>query len=563
MNEHDANQMAAQSNLIVASTSPPPPLDEGTPCAKACTTPVVPRCSEVTKARLVSYAPPGASLGCYTGSVIDGRYRIGPILGEGGMGIVYRARHVVIDKKLAIKILRSDFARQKEITDRFLQEARAASSIGNPHIVDISDFGELPDGSTYFVMEYLEGAPLSSLLREHGPLPANRIAKIGCQIADGLSAAHDCGIVHRDLKPDNVFVVARPDEEDFIKILDFGVAKVNAVPDARMTRAGALFGTPHYMSPEQAAGTPVDSRTDVYALGIILYELASGRVPFEAEDMMGILTQHMYKKPTPLRSLVDVQDVPPALEAVILKALSKDPGHRYQTMQEVARDLSKFIDGDTPDAVTEMIARSVSAFPPSFFLPRGSPIPLPATPPQRQSLHRPPRWGVYAGVAAVLLTCAVALGVLIHGTPSRAAPQSEPPPAGRSVSLPVGSLAPPGPASGSPSAVTGPRRAPPATSPVLFAAQPLDAHVFHDDVDLGATPLTLDVPKDGSLTVEVRRKGYQSQEITLDGTDVRVTATLVPAPATNTSPTSGKATPPRRPKAWERKHNEIINPWAR
>ena len=294
----------------------------------------------------------------YIGTTFDHRYKIEKLLGEGGMGFVYLARHKVIDKKVAVKVLRADLAKDREILDRFLQEAKSASSIGNEHIVDISDFGDLPDGSTYFVMEHLEGKSLAEFCDGGHTLSVDRLCHIGMQIADGLAAAHQRGIVHRDLKPDNIFLIPRGGDPDFVKILDFGIAKVQGSSNTKLTKAGAVFGTPHYMSPEQAAGAPVDHRADIYALGIILYELMAGQLPFNADNFMGILTQHMYKAPVPIRALVPAPDCPPSFEAVVLKCLSKKPEARYASMEELASDLQRVKTGGVPHAVAEMMARS-------------------------------------------------------------------------------------------------------------------------------------------------------------------------------------------------------------
>ncbi|WP_233562045.1 serine/threonine-protein kinase, partial [Sorangium cellulosum] len=179
--------------------------------------------------------PPGAK-DPYIGTTFDHRYKIDRLLGEGGMGYVYLARHKVIDKRVAVKVLRAELARDREIFERFVQEARAASSIGNPHIVDISDFGDLPDGSTYFVMEYLEGVSLAQLIDSPNELPMDRICHIALQLSAGLAAAHEAGIIHRDLKPDNVFVVPRGSDPNFVKILDFGIAKVSTSTTTKLTR---------------------------------------------------------------------------------------------------------------------------------------------------------------------------------------------------------------------------------------------------------------------------------------------------------------------------------------
>ncbi|HSN98138.1 MAG TPA: serine/threonine-protein kinase, partial [Candidatus Nanopelagicales bacterium] len=339
-------------------------------------------------AEVAQERPPGAR-DPYIGTTFDHRYKIDRLLGEGGMGFVYLARHKVIDKKVAVKVLRAELAKDEEIFERFVQEARAASSIGNPHIVDVSDFGDLPDGSKYFVMEYLEGVSLSSIIDGPNEIPHDLIYKIGLQMSDGLSAAHDGGIVHRDLKPDNVYVVHRGNDPEFVKILDFGIAKVTTESDSKLTQAGAVFGTPHYMSPEQAAGAPIDHRTDIYSMGVMLYELVSRQLPFTSENFMGILTQHMYKAPVPPRALVGGPgpQCPPSLEAIILKCLSKKPEARYQTMSELREDLTTARSGSVPKAVPEMMSRSGGFnVPQDYFKPK--PPPPTTNPPPSPSNSR-------------------------------------------------------------------------------------------------------------------------------------------------------------------------------
>ncbi|MDB4977230.1 MAG: Serine/threonine protein kinase PrkC, regulator of stationary phase [Myxococcaceae bacterium] len=299
-------------------------------------------------------APPTDPL---IGRVLDGRYEIERVLGEGGMGLVYKARHVTLGKPLAIKVLKAEVSKDQEIVQRFRQEAQSATAIGNHHIIDISDFGALPDGSTYFVMEFLDGISLTKAIEPNKPLKSTRTIHIAKQLCRALGAAHDVGIVHRDLKPDNIYLISRGGDKDFVKVLDFGIAKVGG-QKSKLTQVGQVFGTPHYMSPEQCAGTQVDKRTDIYALGVIMYEMTSSRVPFDADNLMGILTKHLYEEPVQPHELPPPVDVPPALEAVIMKCLAKKPDLRYQTMQEVLADLELVEQGLTPGAVVEGVRRA-------------------------------------------------------------------------------------------------------------------------------------------------------------------------------------------------------------
>jgi serine/threonine protein kinase len=271
------------------------------------------------------------------GQTLDGRYQIEALLGEGGMGVVFKAHHKVIEKTVAIKLLKREVSDEESVVQRFLQEAKAASRIGHPNIVDVTDFGTLPDGLAYFVMEYIAGKTLAHLIYEQGPIPAQRAIPIVAQLARALSAAHAKGVVHRDLKPDNIFVVDRDGVNDVVKIVDFGIAKVAPVEgnlDApRLTRVGSVFGTPEYMAPEQAAGrNDLDQRVDIYALGTIFYEMVVGHVPHQADSLVAVLAMQMLDPITPPHQVKPGLGLDPGLEAVIMNALAKERDQRFESM---------------------------------------------------------------------------------------------------------------------------------------------------------------------------------------------------------------------------------------
>lgn len=276
--------------------------------------------------------------------MVGERYEVLEALGEGGMGTVYRVRHVVLDRYFAMKVLRRDLANDADLAKRFLQEARATAAVKHPNVVAINDFGEMEDGIPYFVMELLEGETVATRIRARGALPPRVAIKVAKQIAEGLAASHAANVIHRDLKPDNVFLIGRrvgKAAEDEIRIVDFGAAKI--VGGSKLTRPGIVFGTPYYMSPEQASGQPIDGRADVYSLGVLLYEMITGRVPFEADTYMGVLTKHMFQapaKPTP-PSGVQLGE----LENVVMRALQKEPEQRYASMLVFAEALSAALKG--------------------------------------------------------------------------------------------------------------------------------------------------------------------------------------------------------------------------
>jgi len=274
------------------------------------------------------------------GDVIAGKYRVERLIGRGGMGAVFAAQHLILNQRVALKLLLGELADSQEASARFVNEARAAAQIQGEHVARVLDIGQLPTGVPFMVLEYLEGSDLAGILQQRGPLPVSEVADYALQALDALAQAHSAGIVHRDLKPANLFLTSRHDGTSLVKVLDFGISKNTTAPSG-MTSTRAVMGSPEYMSPEQLR-TPrgVDARTDIWSLGVILYELLAGRVPFQAETLADLFMQICQVDPPSIRTLRP--DVPPAFEAVVMRCMAREPSARFQSVRELSTALLVF-----------------------------------------------------------------------------------------------------------------------------------------------------------------------------------------------------------------------------
>jgi serine/threonine protein kinase len=279
-----------------------------------------------------------------TDVLLEGRYRLTRLMGQGGMGQVYEGLHETLDRKVAVKVLLPRYAHEAKFRERFLREAKAASKVRHPNVVQILDFGDTPGGSVYFAMEFLEGCDLQALLRHEGRLSWPRARYFLLQMVSALAAAHERKIIHRDIKPANFFITEDRGRQDLVKVLDFGIAKLAVDPSNQdsslaqsLTGTGEVFGTAKYMAPEQAYGASDDPRVDVYSLGIVAYEMLTGEVPFTGVSTFHIITRHVNDRPRPPRELVP--ELPIEVEAVILRALAKMPQDRFLSMEEMEQAL--------------------------------------------------------------------------------------------------------------------------------------------------------------------------------------------------------------------------------
>jgi serine/threonine-protein kinase len=522
------------------------------------------------------------------GQVLADRYRIVRLIGEGGMGQVYEAQHVNINKRFAIKLLRPEIVSNAEAVARFRQEAWSASSIGHDNIVSMEDFATLPSGAVYLAMEFLSGAALSDRMRQTPSLTLAEALDICLQVGSGLGAAHEKSIVHRDMKPENIFI-AQKHGHPLVKILDFGIAKVSGADGNKsLTRTGTIFGTPHYMSPEQALGKPLDHRADIYSVGVIMYELFAGRVPFEAESFMGILTKHITTTPTPPRALAP--EMPELLETVILRAMAKEADERYQTMAELAGDLCAVAEAHAPELLVPRTSQPLASISRAASVVMGAAraTPLPGRPPSGLTPLRsgqpaaaagalasgttpvPPRsglsplalsdtaqrplaehkrgstlWLAVGGVLVVGVAGAVVLSTRhrpvptpsVTPAPTRAAVVATAPLAARTTTPAVVATAP----VAKPAAVE--------LEDIIVNSIPAGAKIYVDGAAIADTPEAIKVAKGTTKTVVLKKDGFADETTTLDAlksrkVTVRLDRLKKPAAAVTSKPIKLPVPPP-------------------
>jgi hypothetical protein len=412
--------------------------------------------------------------GLAIGEEIEGRYRVVAKLGEGGMGEVYKVEHIALQKPMAMKVLRQSLSGDPGFVKRFEREAVTASRIGQENIVEITDFSRLPDGRFYFVMEYLDGQTLAQLVRAEGALPVARVLSIVRQICQALAAAHAQQILHRDIKPDNVMVFDRSAQPDFVKVLDFGIAKVNETGEGVLkTGVGEIVGTPQYLSPEQATGQAQDARSDIYSLGVLMYELLRGEPPFTGQTPTHVIAAHITQPAPLLPSSTTTGPLPSLLRTLVGRMLAKSKDDRPSSIADVLSQM------DAIDLVQGQLDAAKAAI-------------------------RRPRWGLAAG--GVL--GAALLGALVYtvAKPSPGKPEAVvPQPFAVSVEA------------AQPLAVLPPAPPAPAVSPVVVQmdSTPTGAEVFQGSQRLGRTPMQLHWSEGQRGDLRFQLAGYWTEDRTV------------------------------------------------
>ena len=454
------------------------------------------------------------------GLIISDRYRIVSKIAAGGMGEVYKAEHVDLGRTFALKVMRPELSNDPEFVERFKREAVASGRIGHQNIVDITDFGRTGDGRFYFVMEFLDGRTLASLVGREGPQPLVRVLHITAQMLRALGAAHTLGIVHRDLKPENVMLLQRDGQRDLVKVVDFGVAKVSSGHGAGgQTAIGMVVGTPQYMAPEQAAGLGVDMRSDIYSLGLIVFEMLTGRPVFQGQTPSILMAMQMTEAPPPMLPGPLTWPLPGMLEQLVYSMLAKKPADRPQTTDavlEVIEQLQQNI--NAPPSGLININAPVTQRPrtPTATASQRAPVPRAAPPPSvvaeayLPQKSKGPLIGAAAFVA-VLITGAVVFAV------TRPAAVAPPPPV---IAVPL-----PPPVVETPTPPIEPSA--PTLMKLVVVTMPEKAAVDEDGIVIGTTPLPLSREKGTTLSLHFVAKGFKAQTVAINFTGDDATRVIV------------------------------------
>ncbi len=414
-------------------------------------------------------------------TLID-KYKVLRPIGRGGMGEVYEAQHVELGKRVAVKVMLGKYAEDSEAIARFKREALAASRIGNPHIIDVSDIGVTHDGRSFVVMEFLSGQPLANVIEMVGQMPTWRATNVMRQVLRAVHVAHAKGIIHRDLKPDNIFLVDQDDQHDFVKLLDFGISKIvdidQEIASTKLTTTGVVMGTPLYMAPEQAMGVSTDHKADVYACGVILYEMLAGKPPFDGATYAVLVAKLLTAEPQPLGELRP--NLNPALVAAVHRALQKDPEARFASAEAFAAALpaerppSHLEMASTIDSGAQVVAKAP---------------PKPRTVARAGAAKKKPLWPWLAAGVALAAGATIGLLLALDGSGGAAAPAPVPP------STAVKPAAPAGTPTGS----------------MTVKSNPAHAIVQIDGESKGTTPITIQLAA-GKHQIRVVLEGYTAAE---------------------------------------------------
>jgi serine/threonine-protein kinase len=409
-------------NVAFDATIAPTSLPVQQPAQPAQTAPVAPKPATAPRPATTPIAqlPPDPVDGDLTGKLLNNRYQIEAKLGEGGFGAVYRAKQVQMGRMVALKVLHAKMAKDPQVIGRFKREAQASSLLRAAHTVQVYDFDQSPEGMMYLAMEMLTGKSLHDELKTAGPIEAVRLCKIMDGIADSLGEAHAQGIVHRDIKPENIFLEPRP-SPDFVKVLDFGIAKIVSGDGLQssgpaLTAAGQTLGTLEYMSPEQLMGAQLDGRSDLYALGILAYELVTGALPFPSKTPGEMITAHLKTVPPPASQLAKGRGIPPLFDQILLKLVQKNRDHRYKDTAELRADLQRVINGETGAAAPAPQPVPVASTPAPQAPVPSAPVAQPRRDPpstQRVDTSAPQRGG--GGMSTTMIAIIVGIVIVVAG----------------------------------------------------------------------------------------------------------------------------------------------------